>query len=453
MTTSSHGQDLIINNDTIERYRQRVARVLALAADAGATSAEASLNVGKGLSATVRLGEVETVEHNLDQGLGVTVYMGARKGTASTTDLSDSAIAETVTAACDIARVTSEDPCNGLADAALLARNPQDLDLYHQWPLTVAEAIAIAQRCEDAALQYDKRIKNSEGATLSSQEGINIYGNSNEFLHGYATSRHTVSCSVIAEDGAGMERDYWYSSARCADDLDAIGGIGKIAAERAINRLNPRRLSTRQSPVVFAADIASGLFSSYVSAISGTSQYRNMTFLLDCLEQQVFPDYINIREEPWLKRGNASSPYDNEGVATAPSDLVAGGVAKRYVLGSYSACKLGLQTTGNAGGVHNLVVSHGVHTLEKLLAKMGTGLLVTELMGQGINRTTGDYSRGAAGYWVENGTLQYPVSEVTIAGNLKDMFRGIVDVATDVDMRRSILTGSVLIDNMTIAGE
>jgi len=453
MSNSSHGQDLIINSDSVELYKQRVARVLEQASAAGATAAEASLSLGKGLSVSVRLGEVETVEHNRDQGLAVTVYIGKRKGSASSTDLSDDAIAETVNAACDIARVTSEDPCNGLADTALLARNPPDLDLYHQWQISVAESIDVAQRCESAALNYDKRIKNSEGASLSSQEGMQVYGNSNGFLQAYPTSRHSVSCSVIAEDGQGMERDYWYSSARCADDLEAIGSIGTTAASRAIGRLNPRRLSTRQAPVVFAAEIASGLFSSYISAISGSSQYRNMSFLLNCLEQAVFPDYINIREEPWIKRGLASAPYDNEGVATQARDIVAAGVAKSYILGSYSACKLGMQTTGNAGGVHNLVVSHGVHTLEKLLTKMGTGLFVTELMGQGINRTTGDYSRGAAGFWVEDGSIQYPVSEITIAGNLKDMFRGIVDVATDVDTRRSILTGSVLIDNMTIAGE
>lgn len=453
MNDISRKQDTLDDQAQLSMYKEKVQKVLGMAADKGASSAEAGLSIGRGLSVTVRLGEVETVEHNRDQGLGITVYLGQRKGSASTTDLSDEALSRTVAAACDIARYTSEDECNGLADKDLMATEVPDLDLYHPWRVAIDEAIDMTQRCEQVAMDYDKRIHNSEGASLSSQEGIRIYGNSHGFLNGYPTTRQSLSCTVLAEDEDGMQRDYWYTTSRCADDLEDVNSVGEKAAQRTVARLNARRLGTCQSPVIFSAELASGLFSSFLAAIKGTSQYRQTSFLLDSLGQQVFPEYINLREEPLIKRGLASAPYDNEGVCTQAHDIVSGGKVNSYVLSSYSARKLGLRTTGNAGGTHNVVVSHGVSSREQLLGKMGTGLYITELMGQGINRVTGDYSRGASGFWVENGEMQYPVHEITVAGNLKDMFKGIVDVATDVDTRRSLLTGSVLLDNMTIAGE
>lgn len=451
--SNSAGVELVLDQGARERYSDVVQDVLAMAKKAGATAAETSLSLGKGMNVNVRLGEVETVEYNRDQGVSITVYVGQQKGSASSTDLSRDSLQRTVQAACDIARATSEDPCNGLADPALLATEFPDLDLYHPWDLSMEQAIAQATECEAAARAHDPRISNSEGAGISSHEGLRIYGNSSGFLHGYPTSRHSISCVVIAGSGDGMQRDYWYSVSRDAGQLEAVDSIGRRAAERTVRRLDARRLSTREAPVLFEASLASSLFSSFIGAISGGSQYRKTTFLLDCLDKQVFPDYINLREEPLIPGGLASAPYDSEGVATRARDLVAGGVVKSYVLSSYSARKLGLQATGNAGGTHNVLVSHGVHDFAGLLKKMHTGLLVTDMMGQGVNKTTGDYSRGAAGFWVENGEILYPVQEITIAGNLRDMFRDIVDVGTDVDSRRSLLTGSVLLERMTIAGE
>lgn len=437
----------------LPQLEQVVADLLAEAKKQGASAAEAGVSSDSGLSLTVRLGEVETIEHTNDRGLGLTVYFGHRKGAASTTDLSPQAIRETVSAACRIARYTSEDPCHGLADPALMASDYPDLDLYHPWAVTPEQATEVARRCEEAARQADPRINNSEGATLNSQSGSFIYGNSHGFVGGYPFSRHSLSCSVIAQDGSDMQRDYWYTSSRVHEDMASPESVGRTAAERAVARLNGRQLGTRQTPVVFRADIAPGLLRSLTGSIRGDALYRKASFLVDQLGQQLFPDWVHIHEQPHLPRGLASAPFDNEGVATHAHDLVSGGVLQSYVLDSYSGCRLGMQTTGNAGGVRNLTIDSGELDLAGLLQEMGNGLLVTEMMGQGLNRVTGDYSRGASGFWVENGEIAYPVDEITVAGNLRDMFKGLVAVGNDSDIPGSVRTGSWLIDNMTVAGE
>lgn len=434
-------------------YKNLIEHILKEATSNGASSAEASLSTGSGLSTTVRLGKVETIEHNRDKGLSITVYFGNKKGSASTTDFNLQAIKDTVNAACRVARYTAEDDCAGLADKELLAKNIPDLDLFYDWDITTDYAIELAKECEDAALTFDPKITNSEGGSLSTQQGLRVYGNTNNFIEAYSTTRHSLSVSVIAQGENSMQRDYWYSVARDSRDLESGTTIGKRAAENALKRLNASRIPTCNAPVLFIADVASGLFSSFIGAISGGSMYRKTTFLLDSLEQQVFPDKIHIYEQPHLKKSLGSSPFDAEGVATKNRDIVLNGVVKSYILGSYSARKLGMQSTGNAGGIHNLSIDTGELALDELIKQMGAGLLVTELMGQGINRVNGNYSRGATGFWVENGEIQYPVEEITIAGNLKDMFKGIVEIGNDIDLRHNIRTGSVLIDNMTIGGE
>jgi len=420
---------------------------------AGASAAEAEISLGIGQNVSVRLGEVETIEYNRDKGMSVTVYFGQRRGHASTSDLSSQALKDTVAAACSIARHTAHDEYCGLAEPALLAKEIPDLDLYHPWALSVEQAIDLAKECEAAALQVDARINNSEGAGVSAYEGMFCYANSHGFIGGYPTSRHSLSCSVIAEDGDEMQRDYWYSSARAAEDLESAGAVGRIAGQRTVRRLGGRQLRTMQVPVLFEANVAAGLLSHFVSAISGGNLYRKSSFLLDSLEQQVFSPLIHISEQPHLRKGLASSPFDNEGVATRPRDLVSAGVLHGYMLSSYSARKLGMVTTGNAGGNHNLILRSGGLDFAGLLQSMHTGLLVTELLGHGINMVTGDYSRGAAGFWVDHGEIQYPVEEITIAGNLKDMFRHIVEVGSDVMVQGSKQTGSILVERMTIAGE
>ena len=429
-----------------------VATILDEAKRQGASAAEAGVNAESGLSVTVRLGEVETVEHNRDKGLGVTVYFGQRKGSASTSDFSREAIRETVGAACAIAKYTAEDPCAGLADAERMAARIPDLDLFHPWELSAERAIELAAECEAAAQAVDKRITNSEGATVSSHAGNRVYGNSHGFLGAYRSSRHSVSCAVIADDGHGMQRDYWYTVARDSADMEAVRSVGQRAGERTVRRLGGKRLSTRQAPVLFVADVAGGLFGNFVRAVRGESLYRKSSFLLDQLGEKIFPEFMHVHEQPHLKKALGSAPFDSEGVATQARDLITAGVLQGYVLDSYAARKLGMQTTGNAGGVHNLTIDPGSHDLAGLLKEMGSGLLVTEMMGMGVNIVTGDYSRGAAGFWVENGAIQYPVEEITIAGNLRDMFKGIVAVGSDVETRGNTRTGSVLIDRMTIAG-
>ena len=436
-------------------YLNLVDQVLKQCQSKGASSAEASASAGSGLSTTVRLGNVDTVEYNRDKGMNLTVYFGNKKGSASTTDFNPQAINDAIDAACRIAKYTAEDDCAGLADADMLAKKTDilDLDLYHNWSIDAEQAIEICTSCEAAALSHDKRITNSEGGSLSTQQGLRAYGNTNDFIEAYSTTRHSLSCSVIAKDGDIMQRDYWYSVARDKDDLSAADSIGIHAAENAIKRLNGQQIATCQTPVIFSADIASGIISSFLGAISGGSLYRKTSFLLDSLGQQVFPEFIHIYEQPHIKKGLGSSPYDAEGVTTKKRDIVTDGIIQSYILGSYSARKLGMQTTGNAGGVNNLTVSTSDLSLNGLLKKMDKGLLVTELMGQGVNRVTGDYSRGAAGFWVEHGEIQYPVEEITVAGNLKQMYQGIIDIGNDVDYRYNIRTGSIFIDNMTVGGK
>ncbi|MDZ4142495.1 MAG: metalloprotease PmbA [Methylotenera sp.] len=427
--------------------------VLKVAKNLGASAAEAELSLSIGQNVSVRLGETENIEYNRDKGMSITVYFGQQKGHASTSDLSSQALKDSVLAACNIAKYTAKDEFCGLADAHLMATDILDLDLYHPWNISVDEAIAIAKECEAAALSVDARITNSEGASVSTGEGYFAYSNSHGFTGGYPSSRHGVSCSVIAEAGDSMQRDYWYSTARAASDLEAAKDIGRIAGERAVRRLNSRKIKTCQAPVLFEAALASGLISTLISAISGGSLYRKSSFLLDSLGRQIASPLLNIFEEPHLKRGLASSPFDNEGVATKARQLVKNGVLQGYVLGSYSARKLGMQTTGNAGGNHNLIVQPGENDFAGLLKKMGTGLLVTELLGTGINMVTGDYSRGAAGFWVENGIIKHPVEEITIAGNMTDMLKSIVAIGNDVLVQGSKQVGSILIERMTIASD
>jgi PmbA protein len=421
----------------------------------GATQYEADASLSQGLSVSVRLREVDTVEYQRDRGLGVTVYFGKRKGSASTADLSAAAVRETVAKACAIARYTAEDPYAGLIEPEALARDIPDLDLDHPWKLAPEAAIELARECEAAGLAVDARVANSEGASVSSQRHTGIYGNSLGFLAGFSATSHSVSCSLIAQQGDDMQRDYWYSVARDAADLDQAAVIGRTAGERALARLGARRLTTRKAPVAYTPDLARGLFRHFLGAISGTSQYRKSSFLLNAAGEQVFPQFINMHERPHIPKALGSSPFDQEGGATHDRELVHGGVIDGYVLGSYSARRLGLKSTGNAGGVHNLLVdtSAGALAPAAFLARLGTGLLVTELMGQGVNGVTGDYSRGASGFWVENGAIAYPVQEITIAGNLRPMYRDIVALGDDVDARGGIRTGSVLIGEMTIAGE
>jgi PmbA protein len=440
-------------NDQIEKLTSVVQELLAEAKRQGATAAEAGLSQESGLSVTARMGEVETIEHHCDQGLGITVYIGQRKGTASSTDVSEKAIKETVSAALSIARYTSEDSYAGLPDPGWLATDFPDLDINHPWQLKPDEAIDIAVACEAAALSYHSEISNSEGGAVNTHQGIRVLGNSLGFVHGTQSTRHSISCSVVAERGENMQRDYWYSVDRRADKLEDVAAIGRKAAERTINRLDSRRLSTRQCPVLYRPEVAASLLGSLIGAISGGNLYRKSTFLLDALNTRIFPEFIRIHEQPLLLGALGSSAYDGEGVATQTRDIVSEGVLRGYVLSTYAARKLGLASTGNAGGVHNLTISTGANDFPAMLKLMDTGLLVTELIGQGVNLVNGSYSRGAAGFWVENGEIQYPVEEITIAGNLKDMFKAIVAVGNDVDLRGNIRTGSIMIERMSIAGE
>lgn len=435
------------------RLEGLVADILAEAQSQGATDAEAAVSFTSALSVTVRLGEVETLERQRDRGLGVTVYFDQCQGSASTSDWGAGAIRDTVLAACDIARHTAADPCAGLADPDRLARQVADLDLYHPWALDAEQAIEQARICEAAALNYDPRIRNSEGASLSSRSARSVYGNSHGFMGGYPSTRHSISCSVIARDDEGMQRDHWYTLARQSTDLEPGEAVGRQAARRALRRLGGRRLTTRQAPVLFVPELARGIFASFIGAIRGSALYRRSSFLVDSLGRPIFPSHLHIHEEPHLSRALGSAPFDSEGVATRPRDLVRDGILQSYVLDSYSARRLGMQTTGNAGGVHNVIVEPNGPGFEDLIQEMGTGLVVTELLGQGINLLTGDYSRGAAGFWVEGGEIQYPVEEITIAGNLADMFRNIERAGNDVDVRGGIRCGSLLIGRMTIAGE
>jgi len=418
----------------------------------GASAAEAGLSVERGLSVTARLGEVETIEHHKDQGLGVTVYFGQRKGSASTTDLGFNAVKETVSAACRIASYATEDSCAGLPDAERLATEFLDLDLDHPWELSADDAVDLAIECESAAREFHPDIKNSEGASVDTHQGIRVLGNSLGFVHGIPSTRHSLVCAVLGERGDSMQRDYWYTVARRHDRLESANDVGKKSAERTLRRLQATSLSTRQCPVIYSAEVASGLIGHFIAAIRGSSLYRKSSFLQDKLGQQLFPSSIRIHEQPHIKGALGSACYDSEGVACEARDIIRDGVLQSYVLSTYSARKLGLETTGNAGGVHNLSVDSTGSDQAALLKEMGTGLLITELMGQGINIVTGDYSRGAAGFWVENGEVQYPVEEITVAGNLLDMYSNIAAVGNDVDLRSNTRTGSILVEEMTVAG-
>jgi len=437
---------------TADSLRNIAQSMLDYAKQRGASAASADVSVGFGQSVTVRQGEVETIEYNRDKGLSVTVYLGQQRGNASTSDFSPQAVRDTVDAALSIARYTAKDDCSGLPDEDMLARDCPDMDLYHPWDLPVDDAIALAKQCEQAALDADKRISNSEGATVNLHEAQFITANSLGFIGGFPTSRHSLSCAVIAGEDDAMERDYWYAVARDATEMMDARQVGRIAAERTVRRLNARQIDTMQVPVLFEAPIASGLLGSFVGAVSGGSLYRKSSFLLDQMDQQIFAPHINISDVPDIRKGLASSPFDDEGVRTQRRVIVENGVLRGYFLGSYSARKLGMRTTGNAGGSHNLILQSGELDFAGLLKQMGRGLLVTELLGQGVNQVTGDYSRGAAGFWVEHGEIQYPVQEITIAGNLKDMYRNIVAVGNDVLVQGSKQCGSILVDGMTVAG-
>ena len=427
--------------------------MLAYAKQRGASASSVDVSVGFGQAVTVRQSEVETIEYNRDKGLSITVYMGKQRGNASTSDFGAQAIKDTVDAALSIARYTAKDECSGLPDEDMLARDSADLDLYYPWDLPVDEAIVLAQQCEQAALDADKRVSNSEGATVNLHEALFVSANSLGFMGGFPTSRHSLSCAVIAGNDDMMERDYWYTVARDARDLLDAQQVGRIAAERSVRRLDARQIATMQVPVLFEAPIAAGLLGHFVGAVSGGSLYRKSSFLLDQKDRQVFAPHINIIDVPDIRKGLASSPFDDEGVRTRTRTIVENGVLKDYFLGSYSARKLGLRTTGNAGGNHNLILQSGELDCAGLLKTMSRGLLVTELLGSGVNAVTGDYSRGAAGFWVENGEIQYPVEEITIAGNLKDMYRNIVAVGSDVLVQGSRQCGSILVDGMMVAGQ
>ena len=418
----------------------------------GASQCEVSCSEERGMDVNVRLGEVETVESTHDRGIAVTVYFGQRKGSASTADLQETSLETTVAQACAIARHTEDDPAAGLADAALMAREFPDLDTWHPWQLDARHAVDLALACEAAGRQADARIGNSDGASVATAQSLSVYANSHGFIGRERSSHHSIGCALIAGQGDGMQRDGWYSSAMARADLQDPQAIGRRAAERTVARLQPRSLPTGQVPVLFAAEVARSLIGHLLGAVSGGALYRRASFLLDSVGTHLFQDWFAIDEQPLLRRGLRSTAFDGEGVATRDAALVQGGVLQRYVLGSYSARKLGLQTTGNAGGVHNLKVAANAGDLSSLLSGMGTGLLVTELMGQGVNGVTGDYSRGAAGFWVENGQVAWPVDSITIAGNLKQMFASIEAVGSDVDPRSHIATGSILMGKMTVAG-
>jgi PmbA protein len=444
---------------TRAQFQQYVDDALGFARSLGASDAAAEVSEGVGLSVSVRKGETENVERNRDKSMSITVYAGQRRGNASTSDFSRAAMEQTVRAAHDIARFTAEDSAAGLPDTADIAQGTdalRDLDLFHPWGITAERALPIALRCEAAALGVDARITNSEGAGVSAQQSHFFAGNSRGFRGGYASSRHSLSVAPIAGRGDAMQRDAWYTSMRSADQMASPEAVGRYAAERALSRLKSRKIKTCEVPVLFESSLAAGLLGGYVQATSGGALYRKSSFLQDSLGQRVLPEHIDIHEDPHQLRGKGSAPFDDEGVLTRARDVVRGGVVQGYFLSTYSARKLGLRTTGHAGGSHNLALTSRLtqagDSLDAMLKKLHRGLFVIELMGQGVNYVTGDYSRGAAGFWVENGRIQYPVHEITIAGNLRSMFQGVVAVGSDIYTMGSKTIGSVLIDRMKIAG-
>ncbi|MFT5597515.1 MAG: PmbA protein [Gammaproteobacteria bacterium] len=435
-----------------ESFKNIVADTLKMALAKGATQAEAGLSVSQGLSIAARMREVETIEHQQDNGLGISVYFGQHKGTASTSNLDPEAIRKTVEAACNIAKYTSQDPCAGLADKDLMATEFRELDLYHPWDITPEAAIELALECETAALDYDPRVVNSEGASVDMSAGVSVYGNTHGFLQAQHKTRHSLSCSVIGESDGNMQRDYWYDISRNSSHLASAKSIGEKAAERTVKRLGARKLKTQSAPVLFVPEVARSIIGHFTSAIGGSAQYRKASFLLDAVGSQVFPEVVQLIEVPFEKQSLGSANFDSEGVAIKAASLVTDGVIQNYLLDTYAAKKLNLQSTGHGSGIHNLTLNNTGKSFDECLKTMHTGLLVTELMGHGANTVTGDYSRGAAGFWVENGEVLYPVEEITIAANLKDMFMGIVEVGNDINKLSNIRTGSILIENMTIAG-
>jgi len=442
----------VVGPAALPGLQAQVEQILAEASKQGATACEVAVSVEQGLSTTVRQREVETVEFNRDQGFGITLYVGQRKGSASTSATGEAAIRETVAAALAIAKHASEDESAGLADAALMARELPELDLYHAWDITPEQAIERALLCEAAAFDADPRIRNADGTSLGSHQSCRVYGNSHGFVGGYASTRHSLSCVMIAESEGQMQRDYWYDVNRQGHLLADAASIGRRAAQRAVSRLGARPVPTCEVPVLFSAELATGLFGSFLGAISGGALYRKSSFLEGSLGEQLFPSWLNLDERPHIPRAMGSAAFDGDGLATYAKPFVEGGRLVSYILSTYSGRKLGMPSTANAGGVHNLFVSHGEEDQQALIKRMGRGLLVTELMGHGLNMVTGDYSRGAGGYWVENGEIQFAVQEVTIAGNMRDMFRQIVAVGSDLELRSNIRTGSVLIEKMTVAG-
>ncbi len=454
------------SSNAVPDPRSEEARLKALAGDVldeaakqGADACEVGISMDSGLSASVRMGDVETVEFNRDQGFGITVYFGHRKGSASTSDSSPRAVRDTVKAACDIARYASEDPYAGLAEAALMADADKlpDLDLYHPWDINAEQAIEMALECENAGRAYSKKIVNSDGASVSSHQGCRVYANSHGFVGSYLSSRHSLSAVLIGMQDDEMQRDYWYTVSRSADGLEQAEAVGNTAAERTVRRLGARKVGTTEVPVLFVPEMASSLISHFLGAISGGNLYRQASFLLDHLGKPVFPHWLRIHEQPLLKNMLGSASFDNDGLATRAKDFITNGILQHYILSVYSARKLGMPPTGNGGGVNNLFVestqSDKIGDQQALLQQLDRGLLVTDLMGHGANTVTGDYSRGAGGFWVENGEIQFPVSEVTIAGNLKDIYQNIAAIGNDVDQRRNIQTGSILVSNMKLAGE
>jgi PmbA protein len=439
------------------QLRELAQSVLEQARRAGAAGCDCEVSESHGLSVTVRKGRPDTVEHNRDRSLGVTVYWGerprARRGHASSSDFSAHAVSQTVDAALAIARHTAQDDCAGLPDAELLARDVPDLDLFHPWALSTEDAIDLARRCEAAAFAVSKKIRNSEGATVSAQQSQFVAANSLGFAGGYPSSRHWLSCSVIAEDKGLMQRDDWYSASRVPGEMADPVALGRYAGQRALSRLGARKIATTQAPVLFEAPVALQLIGHFISAVNGGNLYRKTSFLADSLGEKRFAPLVHIEERPHLRAAMASAPFDEEGVATRDRTVVRAGVIEGYFLGSYSARKLGMKSTGNAGGHHNLFVRSEGPDFAGMLRQMHKGLLVTELMGQGVNLVTGDYSRGAAGYWVEGGEIRFPVEEITIAGNLQEMFNGIAAIGSDVLVRNGRSSGSILIDRMTIAGD
>lgn len=418
----------------------------------GATACEVGASFAAGLSASVRMGELEKMEFNRDQGFGITVYAGQRRGSASTSDSTPGAVRDTVRAACDIALSTGEDACAGLAAAEQMATEFPDLDLYHPWGITPQEATEQAQACEAAARGLSDRIVNSEGASVSSRESCYVYGNSHGFVGCRRSTRQSLSCAVIGRQADEMETDYWYSLARDGNELESAAAVGRKAAERTLARLGGRRVPTQTAPVIFSAELAGSFIGHLMSAISGGALYREASFLLGCKGQQIFPDWVSLYERPMLKKGMGSSSFDGDGLKTRDQSFISQGVLAEYLLGTYSARRLKMESTANAGGARNLFLDSNAGTLDDLLKDMGRGLLITSLIGHGVNQVTGDYSRGADGFWVENGQIQYPVSEVTVAGNLKDMFMNLQAVGNDVDRRGNIQSGSLLVDGMVIAG-